>query len=337
MSDPLVNASPTVSIAMCTYNAERFVGQQLDSFLRQTRLPDELVIQDDASTDRTRELVADFASRAPFPVGLEQNPSRLGPTGNFERAMARCSGDILLFSDADDVWLPNRIAEALRALVARPTVGVVFTDAELVDEALRPRGMTLWASIGFTPEAQARVTGGVLTEAFFRRTIGFGGSMAVRRAVVEAALPIGRPWGHDNWTAIIAAALFDVVILPKPLILYRQHGTQYSGGARAGLMKRIARARTPQPERDWVPRGSSYVELARRLGALEARALEPARLRRCLSDANAKAEHQMMRESLASGLFGRAVPVLRDLVRHRYAKYSNGALSAARDLAFGRY
>lgn len=63
---------------MAVYNGERFIREQLDSFVRQTRLPDELVVSDNASTDRTVEIVREFAARAPFPVRLFINDSKEG-------------------------------------------------------------------------------------------------------------------------------------------------------------------------------------------------------------------------------------------------------------------
>lgn len=327
----------SVSIAMCTYNAEKFLLEQLESFLRQTMMPAELVLQDDNSTDQTLMIVEAFSQRAPFPVFVARNQARLGPTGNFEKAMGRCRGDVVVFSDADDVWLPDRIEASARVLADRPRVGVVFSDANLVNQDLSPRGLTLWQSIGFTNSDQAAFEEGEITDALFRRTIGFGGTMAVRRTAIEAALPIPRPWGHDNWTAVIAAALYEVALLKRPLINYRQHGTQYSGGAGKSFWSRVREARKPRAQRDWIPEGSSFGDLATRLEALRALAGDPRRLERVLADAVAKTEHQRMREQLSSQLGSRVRPVLKDALKLRYRRYSNGILSALRDIAIGPY
>lgn len=331
-----VLAPGSVSIAMCTYNAEKFILEQLESFLRQTQLPAELVIQDDHSTDGTLKLVTSFIARAPFPVSVEQNATRLGPTGNFERSMGRCRGDIIMFSDADDIWYPDRI-EATAKLLVDSKVGCIFSDADLVNVDASPRGVTLWESIGFSSRDQDAVAAGHLTDALFRRTIGFGGTMTVRRVVVQAALPIPRPWGHDNWTAVISAALFDVALLRRSLMMYRQHGAQYSGARGQGLWNRVRAAKDLQPQRDWVPRGSSFRELVHRLDKLRGVALDADRIERVRADALAKADHQQMREELPEKLTSRVGPVLKDVVTLRYRRFSNGLLSALRDLAVGRY
>ena len=80
----VVSTRLSLSIALATYNGERYLAEQLESILHQTRLPDELVISDDASIDATRAIVLDFARHAPFPVRFQANIERLGSTRNFE-------------------------------------------------------------------------------------------------------------------------------------------------------------------------------------------------------------------------------------------------------------
>ncbi|MGH9438123.1 MAG: glycosyltransferase, partial [Terriglobia bacterium] len=81
-----------VSVAMCTYNAEAFVEQQVESILRQTRPPDELIISDDGSSDRTLEIVRRLTAGCRFLVRIVQNVENVGFIKNFERAIAETSG-----------------------------------------------------------------------------------------------------------------------------------------------------------------------------------------------------------------------------------------------------
>ncbi len=92
-----------ISIAMCTYNGARFLPEQLASFAAQERLPDELVVCDDGSTDATMEILQDFAATALFEVRVERNPQNLGFVRNFEKTLSLCTGDIVFLSDQDDV------------------------------------------------------------------------------------------------------------------------------------------------------------------------------------------------------------------------------------------
>lgn len=328
--------TPSVSIVMCTYNAEAYLQPQLDSFLEQTVLPGELIVQDDASVDSTLAILDRFARKAPFPVSVESNRTRLGPTGNFEIAMGRAQQDVVFLSDADDIWLPGRVEAMLTAFRQRPSVTCVFADASLVTERLDPMGKTLWETIGFDADAQSRVEQGDVVDALFRRTIGFGGTMALRRAILQSVLPIPRPWGHDNYTAILAAATGELALIRTPNLKYRQHRSQYSG-ANAGFWRRLRMARGPRPVKDWVPRGGSYKLLAERLEMIREGGGGSRNLLPLLRHAHEKSRHLQMREGLSEDVAKRANTVLRGLATGQYHRYSNGYQSAIRDLIFGTY
>jgi glycosyltransferase involved in cell wall biosynthesis len=99
-----------ISIAMTTYNGERFLEEQLRSLTEQTKLPNELVVCDDGSTDRTPEILAQFAKGASFPVKIVINNHRLGWRENFLKAASLCSSDYIAFCDQDDIWLKEKLA-----------------------------------------------------------------------------------------------------------------------------------------------------------------------------------------------------------------------------------
>ena len=96
-----------ISIAMATYNGERFLEEQLRTLSEQVRLPDEVVVCDDGSTDCTQEILAQFAKSAPFPVRLVINDRRLGWRENFLKAASICTSDYIAFCDQDDIWFPE--------------------------------------------------------------------------------------------------------------------------------------------------------------------------------------------------------------------------------------
>src|ERR1700676_3877565 len=123
-------ATLRISIALATYQGERFLSQQLDSFVGQTRMPDELCVSDDGSTDGTIDLLKAFASTAPFPVKLVANPNRGGVNRNFENAVTHCTGDLILFSDQDDVWLPPHVESLATPMESNPEIMAVASDSE---------------------------------------------------------------------------------------------------------------------------------------------------------------------------------------------------------------
>src|ERR1700730_3732237 len=90
MSSAMSHSQEKISVALCTYNGERFLGRQLASMQQQTRLPDELVVCDDCSTDSTIGILNEFATSAGFPVRIIRNEQNLGFVANFEQAIRLC-------------------------------------------------------------------------------------------------------------------------------------------------------------------------------------------------------------------------------------------------------
>ncbi|PTR16271.1 glycosyltransferase involved in cell wall biosynthesis [Nitrosospira sp. Nsp2] len=227
-----MTAQLSLSVALASYNGERYIGEQLDSIARQTRLPDELIISDDASTDSTPAIVYDFAQRVPFPVRFIQH-ERLGSTRNFELAIAECKGDIIFLCDQDDVWYPNKAETIEGVFISTPEAGAVFTDADVVDENLQPLGSRLWRFFRFKSEEQAQLAAGDALGVLLRHPVATGATMAFRSSFRDFVLPMPPTW-HDAWIALLIGASSHLVALPIPLIAYRQHGHNQIGIPRPG-------------------------------------------------------------------------------------------------------
>ncbi len=104
----LVDKEPLVSIALCTYNGEKFLHEQLESLLNQTYKNIEVIIQDDCSSDSTVAICEAYAAKDSR-VCIEVNESNLGFNKNFEKCIGKCGGDYIAVSDQDDIWLLNKI------------------------------------------------------------------------------------------------------------------------------------------------------------------------------------------------------------------------------------
>ena len=332
---------------MCTYNGAAHLREQLDSIAAQTRPPDELVVCDDRSTDETAEVVREFAPHAPFPVRLHVNEANLGSTRNFEKAIGLCGGEVIALSDQDDVWLVGKLERFEAEFVASPAAGLVFSDGEVVDENLRPLGYNLWQSLHFGPEKQRRFREGLAFETLLLDFCVTGAAMAFRSHFRELVLPIQptslRGFGrrtmhfiHDGWIALVIAAVSELAMIDEPLIKYRQHAGQQLG------------LRPPEPGAEDYARGAAgwggrvgtrYGEfLASELSVLEEihRRLwesgEAAYREVALSKLKPKIVHLRARTGLPANRLRRLPLVLRELVTARYSRYSNGVMSAAKDL-----
>ena len=76
-----------ISVALCTYNGEKYLPEQLESILQQSMPVNELVVCDDRSSDSTLKILQEFAEKAPFPLRIFQNETNLGSTKNFEKCL----------------------------------------------------------------------------------------------------------------------------------------------------------------------------------------------------------------------------------------------------------
>lgn len=236
-----------ISVAMCAYNGDRFLHDQLESIAGQTRLPDELVICDDGSTDESMGIIGTFTRRAPFPVRTHVNEKNLGSTKNFEKAISLCRGEMVALADQDDIWKPQKLAMIYTALQENPEAGYVFSDAELIDEYGVATGRRLWESSG---EFVSSMQVGIL----LRQAVVTGATMAFRASLASVIVPFSPYFVHDYWISLIASAVGSYgVPINEPLIQYRQHGGQQIGPGKRLLLERVRRAKQAaalQRERD---------------------------------------------------------------------------------------
>lgn len=209
-----------VSVALATFNGARYLQEQLDSLVLQTRMPDELVICDDGSSDGTTEIIEAFAKHSPFTVKFKRNHSTLGYTGNFEECIRGCSGDVVFICDQDDVWFPNKIAVLLPHFRASDKLLVLINDQALTDANLVPLNQTTFANVsqlGFTDDWNVTGCCTVMSKGF-----------------VTLALPFPRElFAYDGWIHALAQALGVRRAFPQVLQFYRRHGANASSSMAA--------------------------------------------------------------------------------------------------------
>ncbi len=326
-----------ISVAMCTHNGARYVREQLDSIAKQTRSPDELVICDDASEDATNEIVRDFAASVSFPVHLHANEGILGSTKNFEKAISICAGDVIALSDQDDVWRADKLAVIEETFSENPGTGMVFSDAEIVDEQLGTLGRRLWNESGFDEEKQGLIRNGKAFDVLLPAWWVTGATMAFQAKFKDLVLPIptNLPMIHDGWISLMIAAVAKVMFIEEPLILYRQHDRQQLG-APLKRSDEVGKVRTKLLARlEELPRRNSYSDLVRSLNAIHERLLLKGNsVGDGISPIEDRLKHLKARSNLPGQAVSRLTLVLKELLTMRYHKYSNGISSAAKDLLY---
>lgn len=325
---------PTSSVALCTFNGARFVEEQLRSILDQTRLPDEIVVFDDQSTDATVSIVEQVAGSAPIPIRITINAVRKGSTDNFLAAVAACRGEVIFLSDQDDVWCANKVAAMLAAFEADAALGLIVSDARAVDEQLRPLDYTVLGSLPLTPADRIRIGRDRGANLVLKRPFGTGSSMAFRRSLVPAITTLDRPAGliHDSWILTVAAAYSRIAVLDETLNLYRQHDGQQVGAppkwrANAGGAG-VDGPSGPKERTSHRRQLDTYRTLRRSLvdnGRFAAKSSFTAALDGAIL-------HGQRRLDLPRGPFRRAAAVLRELAGGRYRDHSSGIKSAGKDM-----
>jgi glycosyltransferase involved in cell wall biosynthesis len=211
-----ITGRPSISVAMATYNGERYLPEMLESLAAQTRRPDELVVRDDGSQDRTVGILKAFARRVPFRVEVLAGGPRLGFAQNFIAASRACTGRVIFFADQDDTWRPHKLARVTQGLWPRRPLALFHDFAVELDDGttLAPSVYDLLAERGFSPNSAVN-----------------GCSMAVTQAFVKL-------WGwpsvesgvsHDAWVAILSTAFGQRRNLADVLVDWRVHDTNFSG------------------------------------------------------------------------------------------------------------
>lgn len=209
-------ADVPVSVAMAAYNGIRYLDAQLVSIVRSMGAADELVVIDDGSTDGTWQRLCDAAASDPR-IRVYRNDANSGVRATFERALRLARHELVFLADQDDIWAPGKREAVVRAFLADPQCVLVVTDALVVDADDRVLLPSFMASRG-------GFAGSFLDTLYRNRYLGC--AMAVRRRLLDAALPIPRlaPM-HDMWLGAIAPRIGRVRYLPIPLLRYRRHAS----------------------------------------------------------------------------------------------------------------
>lgn len=325
-----------ISVAMCTYNGADFLPAQLESILAQSRKPDQIVVCDDGSTDETRTVLQKYEKESPDAILLHFNKKNLGSVKNFEQAIRLCNGDVIALSDQDDVWREDKLQLIEKALNESATTGLVFSDADLVDENLKPLNRRMWNEIGFDAHKKKLLRNGRALEVLIPGWTVTGATMAFRSRFANICLPVpdGIAMIHDGWIALSIAAIADVVAIDEPLIQYRQHERQQIGAPER--VETGSETRGLQAVETAFNRRNNSGDLFKILETLEERLLAFTGFydtQKALSFVGDYSFHLNVRAKLTQRRRLNRVPsILRELLSLRYHEYANGFKSAAKDL-----
>ena len=235
------------SVALCTFNGEKYLRKQLDSILEQTVAVDEIVVCDDLSTDATLSILNQYKETFPNIFKIHANEKNLRSVKNFEKAISLCENEIVFLCDQDDMWIPEKVEVILNQFKISPELQVIATNAFIIND---DEDMLNVSTIYDIPSKTTKEMKEIL---FFHQNFCTGATMAVRKEFADDLMPFPPEnlFHHDEWIALKASLKNQLLFLNDRLIKYRIHQNQLVGGvifSEQDLQKRLDKIELPAEE-----------------------------------------------------------------------------------------
>ena len=212
-----------ISVAMATYNGQKYINEQISSILQNLSENDELVISDDGSNDNTLNIIKSFEDKR---IKLIQGPKK-GIKKNFENAIRNTTGDIIFLSDQDDVWMENKVKTVKKYFNKDKELTLVMHNAKIVNdkmERIEPYSTFKWR------KSRTGVLHNIIKNCYV------GCTMAFTKEIKEIILPIPDDINmHDQWIGILSDIYGKNMLVEDELIDYRRHGDNNTGLNHTGL------------------------------------------------------------------------------------------------------
>ena len=228
-----------LSVAMCTYNGSRFIKDQLNSIIEQSRPVNEIIICDDCSTDNTIEIINDYIIKYPGLIQLYQNKENLRSTKNFENAISHCTGDYIFLADQDDIWDFYKVEKIITKFEANESLEGIFTNGNLIDDdgEIFPN-TNMWDTFYFFEKNLDKPVD-LLCLLKHHANMVTGATLCIKKSIRDIILPFPdltkKKFFHDEWIALILASRNSLDYINENLISYRIHTSQQIGIGRKKL------------------------------------------------------------------------------------------------------
>lgn len=214
---------------MATYNGAKYLKEQLDSIVPYMNCCDELIISDDGSNDGTLDIIKNYTCQYDN-ITLIRGPQK-GLIRNFENALFYSKNDIILFSDQDDIWMPEKLPIIRKFFEDNTNIDVAHHDKYICNNEQIAR-----YDYGVFLKESSRWKHGVLQNLIF--SCYYGCCMAIRRDFMLQLLPFPpHTIAYDQLVGAIAEYKRSAAFIFQPLIVRRIHGENQS--RKRGLWERI--------------------------------------------------------------------------------------------------
>lgn len=217
-----------ISVAMASYNGEKYIHEQLVSILSQLSDNDEVIISDDGSTDNTIQIIKKLNDTR---IKLIEGPKN-GVKKNFENAISNCTGDIIFLADQDDIWLSHKVKTIIKIFDNNPTINLIIHDAEIIDNNKK----TIEKSFFNFRKVKNGLFNNLIKNSFI------GCCMSFRASEKKYILPIPNDMPmHDQWIGmkILFKKRNSVVFHKEILLKYRRHNNNVSSFKKNTIIKML--------------------------------------------------------------------------------------------------
>ncbi|MGN7203401.1 glycosyltransferase family 2 protein [Pedobacter sp. SAFR-022] len=207
----LSKSAPLVSIALCTFNGEKHLREQLDSLVNQSYPNLEIIIVDDCSLDETPKILDDYKKQFAS-ISVFYNERNLGYVKNFEQAIRLSKGEYIALCDQDDIWRTDKIQIQINGIGDH---ALSYHDSELIDED--------GSILGKYMSNIFNLYEGKSPHPFLFFNCVSGHSLVFHRRLLPDILPLDESYFHDWWIALLATERGGITLAKGNLVKYRQH------------------------------------------------------------------------------------------------------------------
>ena len=220
-----------VDILLATYNGEKYLAELIESIIKQSHNNWLLLIRDDGSKDKTMDIINGYCKKYPDKINLVKDLDRnIGVVKNFSRLINYSKSNYIMFSDQDDIWLPDKIKLCLEKISTEETKHrqdfplLVHTDLKVVDENLNVISESFWNFKKLDPEKGSKIGTALCHNVVTGCTVMFNKALKDNiKDIPEKTIM------HDWWLNLLAISLGKVLYINTPTILYRQHSNNTLG------------------------------------------------------------------------------------------------------------
>lgn len=218
-----------IDILVATYNGEKYLKEQLDSLINQTYKNIRILISDDCSNDKTRDILNEYKKKDKRIILYLHDKNFGNYIKNFEFLLTKVKSKYFALCDQDDVWLNDKIEKTYKKLI-EDNADLAYTDLCIVDENLNVVNSSMWDYLKIRKKIKYNDW---RTEYLYNCVTGC--TLLARSKFIQKLLPLPKKseyMVHDYWIALYVSLHGKITYLNESTILYRQHGNNLVGAGK---------------------------------------------------------------------------------------------------------